>query len=151
MTTNPAALSPRRFSAKHGVVLGLMLAGTLFTFGHPVYLAPPNFERTPLFYLLVWLAWLPTWFILRPAPTTVGARVIQGGFVLTLCFGCWGFAALPLPGFFTYIECTEPVAVGSGAVRYVCTRHALEERTIYTLEGYRGWPVVWVVEREFIP
>lgn len=139
------------WSRAHGVVLALMVVGTAVTLWQPFYLAPPRFERTPLLYVAIWLAWLPITILLRPRPTRWGRPVLGLVFTLTVCIALAGLGRLPIGGFFTTIDCTAPQDIDGGKVRYVCTRQSIEERTIYTLEGPKDSPLVRLVDYEFIP
>lgn len=139
------------FSRTHALLVALMLLGTFLTVWHPIYLAPPRFERTALLYLGLWLAWIPSTLLLRPSPTRWGRSVLGLVFILTACVSLAGFGQLPIGGFFTTIDCTAPQDMGGGNVRYVCVRQSIEERTIYTLEGPKGWPILRLVDYEFIP
>lgn len=139
------------FSRADGVLVGLIVVGTFLTLWHPFYLTPPRFERTPLLYLIIWLAWVPIALLWRPAPTRWGWRIRSVVFVLTICIALAGFGQMPVPGVFATISCADPQAIGGGQVRYVCTRQAIEERTIFTLEGPEGWPIARLVDYEFIP
>lgn len=134
------------------IVLLVLVGGFVANIYAPLWLAPPNFEYTVWLYLLLFFAWIPVYLRLmrgkrRPRLMLVFALVMM---LATSC-ACMLIrprSAFAISGFLDSVRCAEQSA-DAGRVRYTCTRVAFdgpEYNQTLQLEGFAGWPVVWLVQ-----
>jgi hypothetical protein len=129
------------------IVLVVLLVGVLMNVYAPVWFAPPYFDYTIWFYLVLLFAWLPLSLVLlrrTRRPSVVFLAIVIGGGI-TLC-GCtlthptsvFGMTILDSVG------CVEQAA-DPGWTEYLCTRHVFEgDRANWTLtiHGPNGSPLL---------
>ena len=138
---------------KAAIIAGVALvAGLLLVLLHPVWLAPPNFRLTPVFYGLLVIAWVPVLFVLslfHPAGNgMVGRWMLLGGMAASVF---WLVLFAPDVGGFLFLgqtQCQSIPAPGDGVVRYLCSNDFMQGHADYLLEGPDGSPFVWVLDAQ---
>ena len=133
-------------------VVAVMLVGMGLMALWPVWLAPPLLAYTPVIYLALALAWLPTLIIcalLRPT----GER---HGVVLLIVIGIFGlFVVLALVGPNGGVlgimpsDCQREV-IQQGTIRYTCKQPILRAYVQYVFEGSQGSPFARLVETRLV-
>ncbi len=152
-TPMPRQLSWDRASV---VILIIIAVGVGINIWHPLLLAPPYLELSPIFYQICSLVWaLAMIFYLLRRPT--GRRripvllAIVG--VLSTCVAlAFSQATMPVasvPPYGSPLECTT-VSQTAERVRYECVANRMFMSDTYTLEGPAGWPVVWLVSTKSV-
>jgi hypothetical protein len=125
-------------------VLALMFGGLMLTALAPVVLAPPRYQSTWVFYMLVLLAWMPVYIVLvllKIIPARKIATIIFVGLIVSCCGGTIfsTYRAMLTMGVLITLDCEEEATL-TGLVRYTCTRFDFDTAAVDATQIIEGQP-----------